>query len=96
MEGALSDSARSAGIYDAQKLKAIYVRAVGHRRYRAFGQMQRSKSAQQPTGDHGAMVPDVTFENFVSSAAADVAAHGGMLRSYDFDVKPCGHVEHLY
>ena len=41
MEGALSDSARSAGIYDAQKLKAIYVRVVGHRRYRAFGQMQR-------------------------------------------------------
>ena len=42
------------------------------------------------------MVPDVAFEVSVSSAAADVAAHGGRPRSCGFDVKTCGHVGHLY
>ena len=96
MEDALSDSARSAGINAAQQLETTYVNDVDHRRCRAFGQMQRPKSSQRPTGGHGIMVPDVAFENFVSSAAAEVAAHGGRPRSYDFDVKTCGYVEHLY
>ena len=42
------------------------------------------------------MVPDVTFENSVSGAAADVAEHGGRPRSYGSDVKRCGFVQHLY
>ena len=42
------------------------------------------------------MVPDVAFENFVSGAAAEVAAHGGRPRSYDFDVRRCGFVDHLH
>ena len=42
------------------------------------------------------MVPDVTFVNFVSRNAVDVAEYGGKPKSFDFDVKGCGFLEHLY
>ena len=42
------------------------------------------------------MVPVVAFGNLLSSAAAGLAAHKGRPRSYGFDVKSCGHVEHMY
>ena len=81
MEDTLADSARSAGINAVQQLRTIYVNDVDHHQRRAFEQSQRLKTAQQSTGDHGVMVPDVAFENFVSGAAADVAEHGGKPRS---------------
>ena len=96
MEDALADSARSAGISAVQQLKTIYANDADHHRRRAFGQMQMLKSVQRPSGDHGVMVPDVTFENLVPGAAADVAAHGGRPRSYDFDVKRCRFMGHLF
>ncbi len=79
-----------------QQLRTIYVNDVNHHRHRAFEQRQRLKLAQRSTGDHGVVVPDVTFENFVSETAVDVAMYGGKPRSYDFDVKRCGFVQHLY
>ena len=79
-----------------QQLRTIYVNDVDHHRRRAFEQSQRSKTAQQSTGDHGVMVPDVTFVNFVSRTAVDVAEYGGRPKSFDFDVKGCGFLEHLY
>ena len=54
------------------------------------------KSSQRPTGDQRVMVPDAAFENFVSGTTADVAAHGGRPRSYGYDVKRCGFLEHLH
>ena len=54
------------------------------------------KKVQRPKGDHGVMVPDVAFENFVSGTAADVAAHRGRPWSCDCDVKRSGFLEHLY
>ena len=42
------------------------------------------------------MVPGVAFGNFVSGATAGVAAHGGRPRSYGYDVKRCGILEHLH
>ena len=65
-----------------------------NKRRRAFELMQMLKSVQRPTGDHGVAVPDVVFKKFVSSAAGDVVAHGGMPWLYDFDVKRFA--EHLY
>jgi hypothetical protein len=41
-------------------------------------------------------VPDMAFDNPVSGAAADVAAHGGRPLPCDFKMKRCGFVEHLY
>ena len=96
MEDTLADSARSAGINAVQQLRTIYVNDVDHHRRRAFEQSQRLKTAQQSTGDHGVMVPDVTFVNFVSRTAVDVAEYGGRPKSFDFDVKGCGFLEHLY
>ena len=96
MEDTLADSARSAGINAVQQLRTIYVNDVDHHRRRAFEQSQRLKTAQQSTGDHGVMVPDVTFVNFVSRNAVDVAEYGGKPKSFDFDVKGCGFLEHLY
>ena len=96
MEDTLADSARSAGINAVQQLRTIYVNDVDHHRRRAFEQSQRLKMAQQSTGDHGVMVPDVTFVNFVSRNAVDVAEYGGKPKSFDFDVKGCGFLEHLY
>ena len=42
------------------------------------------------------MVPDVAFENFLSGSAVNEAAHGGRPRSYDYNVKRSGFLEHMY